>query len=152
MAQPWHFLDTNILLRLSIPTHADAQPVSAAVESLQRRQTPLAFTFQNITEFWNVATRPAERNGFGYTVQQVEFMVREIETMFNFLPDSEAVYREWRNVVAAYQVKGVQVHDARLVAAMRVYGIRHLVTLNENDFKRYSGVVIVRPQEVTLQP
>ncbi|HSU55348.1 MAG TPA: PIN domain nuclease, partial [Candidatus Dormibacteraeota bacterium] len=126
--------------------------VSAAVEQLQLRQTPLAFTFQNITEFWNVATRPAERNGFGYTVQQVEFMVREIETMFNFLPDTEAVYREWRNIVAAEEVKGVQVHDARLVAAMRVYGIHYLVTLNENDFKRYFGIVIVRPEKETLQP
>lgn len=152
MPQPWHLLDTNILLRLGVPTQEDSSSVSAAIEQLQLRQTPLAFTFQNITEFWNVATRPAERNGFGWTVQQAGFMVQEFETIFNFLPDIEAVYREWRNIVAAYEVKGVQVHDARLVAAMRVYGIRHLVTLNASDFQRYSGIVLVRPQEITLQP
>ena len=45
-------------------------------------------------------------------------------------------------------VQGVQVHDLRLVAWMQVHGISHLLTLNQTDFARYSGVVAQSPQDV----
>ena len=53
------------------------------------------------------------------------------------LPDSEAVYREWRNVVLQYDVSGVQVHVACLAAAMRVHGVVHVLSLNLGDFQRF---------------
>jgi hypothetical protein len=37
-------------------------------------------------------------------------------------------------------VSGIQVHDARMVAAMRVHGIANLLTLNAKDFRRYGGI------------
>ena len=58
------------------------------------------------------------------------------------------VHREWRRLVVAYQVRGVKVHDARLVAVLRTYRIRHLLTLNEEDFERYAEVVVVRPESI----
>lgn len=42
-------------------------------------------------------------------------------------------------------VSGKNVHDAKLVAAMNVNGISHVLTFNEADFRRYAGIVIVRP-------
>jgi hypothetical protein len=44
------------------------------------------------------------------------------------LPDNEAVYREWGTVVVHYGVMGVQVHDARFAAAMRVNRVSHIVS------------------------
>jgi predicted nucleic acid-binding protein len=38
---------------------------------------------------------------------------------------------------------GVQVHDARLAAAMIVHHIRHILTLNETDFSRFTEVTVV---------
>jgi hypothetical protein len=38
------------------------------------------------------------------------------------------------------------VHDARLVAAMHVHGVTHLLTLNVRDFARYPGITVVHPQ------
>ena len=61
------------------------------------------------------------------------------------LPDSEAVYHEWRRLVFAYSVSSVQVHDARLAAAMSVHGVTHLLTLNPDDFKRYPHLMAVHP-------
>ena len=43
---------------------------------------------------------------------------------------------------------GVQVHDARLVAAMLVYGILRLLTLNDRDFGRYTAISAVHPRDV----
>ncbi len=109
------------------------------------RGAPLYYTLQNMTEYWNACTRPVERNGFGLSIAATENGAREIERSFNLLPDTDLVYREWRQLVLAYQVRGAKVHDARLVAVMRTYGIRHLLTFNETDFRRYPDIITVRP-------
>jgi predicted nucleic acid-binding protein len=49
--------------------------------------------------------------------------------------------------VTTYKVIGVQVHDARLVAAMRVNGIQRLLTFNGDDFLRYKEIIqVIHPQ------
>jgi hypothetical protein len=45
-------------------------------------------------------------------------------------------------------VSGTKVHDARLVAAMMVHAITHLLTLNAGGFARYPGVSAVHPYDV----
>jgi len=40
------------------------------------------------------------------------------------------------------------VHDARLAAAMLVHGLNHILTLNQPDFARYTGLEVVHPQAV----
>ncbi len=55
---------------------------------------------------------------------------------------------EWRKIVVAAGVSGIQVHDARMVAAMRVHGIANLLTLNAKDFRRFSGITVLSPDEV----
>jgi hypothetical protein len=66
------------------------------------------------------------------------------------LLDSPAIYQEWRQLVVSFGVSGVQVHDARLVAAMKVNGVTHILTFNTTDFVRYAstGIVAVDPTNV----
>jgi hypothetical protein len=58
-------------------------------------------------------TRPVVRNGFGLTVSEAEREVRVIEAGMTFLPDSEAVYREWRRIVVQHGILGFRytTHD-----------------------------------------
>jgi predicted nucleic acid-binding protein len=93
-------------------------------------------------------TRPPVRNGLGLTVAEAERQVRAIESGMSLLPDSEAVYREWRRIVVQYGVLGVQVYDARLAAAMRVHRVSHILTLNVADFSRFSGLTAVHPGSI----
>jgi hypothetical protein len=93
-------------------------------------------------------TRPLVRNGLGLTVAETERQVRAIEVGMSFLPDNEAVYREWRKIVVEYGVLGVQVHDARLAAAMPVHRVSHILTLNVTDFGRFSALTAVHPGSV----
>jgi predicted nucleic acid-binding protein len=65
------------------------------------------------------------------------------------LPDSLAVHQEWRKLLVTYNVSGAQVHDARLVAAMRVHGVKQILTFNERDFARYTGIEAVHPRTVS---
>ena len=59
-----------------------------------------------------------------------------------FLPDNERVYSIWRQLVIANNVRGVQVHDARLAAIMQAYGLTHILTLNQPDFLRYTDIQV----------
>ena len=93
-------------------------------------------------------TRPFASNGFGLTVDEADRQVRVIEAGMSFLPDNEALYREWRLLIVRYAVSGVQVYDARLAAAMLVHGINHIMTLNVADFSRYIGLTPVHPKNV----
>ena len=59
-------IDTNILLRSAQPTHPLCMEATYAVSKLLRQDDAVSFCSQNIAEFWNVATRPAEVNGLGF--------------------------------------------------------------------------------------
>lgn len=140
-------VDTNVLLRRvqrSHPSHA------VAVESVARLVAagePVYFTLQNIAEFWNVATRPAEHNGFGFSPVAALAEVANIEEDLELLPDTAQLYAEWKRLVVRHNVIGVKVHDARLVAAMNVHGVQRLLTFNTGDFIRY-GIEVVQPAAV----
>jgi predicted nucleic acid-binding protein len=141
-------VDTNILLRVSRRSDPQHKLVDGALAKLALAGTILHYTHQNIAELWNAMTRPSSRNGFGLTVAEAEREVRAIEAGMSLLPDSEAVYQEWRRIVVEHAVLGVQVHDARLVAAMRVHRVRHILTLNVTDFSRYSEITVAHPSDV----
>ena len=139
-------LDTNVLLRYvhrADPAHAD---VLAAVHHLRDGGEMLCMAPQNGVECWNVATRPVNRNGFGLTPVQAARMLDLLEQLFPVLPETPVLYPTWRALVAAAEVSGVQVHDARLVAWMQVHRITHLFTLNPRDFARYeplAGITVL---------
>jgi predicted nucleic acid-binding protein len=141
-------LDTNILLRIARPSVPEYQIISTAVAKLAETGTSLHYTQQNIAELWNVMTRRPEHNGFGFTPPEAEAEVSAIERLMTRLPESEAGYREWRRLIVKYGVTGVQVHDARLAATMRVHGVGHILTLNIGDFARYEGIVVLHPSSV----
>lgn len=141
-------VDTNILLRMTRRSDPQHKLVDAALVKLAGQNTSLHYTHQNIAELWNAMTRPLDRNGLGLSVADAEREVRAIETGMSFLPDNESVYREWRKIVVQHSILGIQVHDARLAAAMHVHRIGHILTLNASDFSRYHGITAVHPKSV----
>lgn len=142
-------VDTNVLLRLLSPADPDHRTVRLAVEALVARGDQPCFSSQNLVEFWNVCTRPVDRNGFGLTTGETDSRARLIESQFLFLPETERIHFEWRRLVVLHAVAGVQVHDARIAAAMLVHGVSHLLTLNGRDFTRYAGIMPIHPQDMT---
>jgi len=141
-------LDTNILLRLAKRDSAEFSSIREALRLLDIANNSLCYTSQNLAEFWNVSTRPVAKNGHGLSTQETDSAARHIEKAFQLLPDTEAIHTEWRRLVVAYAVSGVQVHDARLVAAMKVHGVQYLLTLNDRDFARFKEVVPLHPSQV----
>jgi len=140
-----------VLLRLVQPDSDEYGAIRRCTDLLWTRGADLFYTFQNLAEFWNVCTRPPERNGVGFSIAEIDRRASLIESKFTLAPDSPACYREWRKIVVAAEVSGVQVHDARLVAAMHVHKIRNLLTLNAGDFLRYDEVTAVSPQDLLIK-
>ena len=148
-----YLIDSNILLRISRRDDPDYRIVDGALERLLKQGSALYYTHQNIAEFWNVWTRPADKNGFGLGGETAEREIRKFEGMMKFAADSAAAYDRWRQLVRNYGVMGIQVHDARLVAAMLVHGIPNLLTLNVTDFARYADVITaVHPRSFIEDP
>lgn len=143
-----YLLDANVLLRLYQPSSPEFSSVRRAVNSLHRANVALYYPSQNIVEFWNVSTRPVAQNGYGLSPAETNEVARQIEKAFILLPDIEAIHHEWRRLVSAYAVSGTKVHDARIVAAMIVHGVRHILTLDGRDFDRYADIVTVPPQNI----
>jgi len=136
-------IDTNILLRLV--QIADTQHVEAknAIDKLLAQNFTLCILLQNVSVFWNVCTRPLDKNGFGFSILQADTELSKIESVFDILPDIEEVCRNWRELIVNHSVSGVKVHDAKIVAAMKAHNIQNLLTFNAKDFKRYTYIKAV---------
>jgi predicted nucleic acid-binding protein len=144
-----YLFDTNILLRLTNAADPAYTLAVEALRTLRRRREMLYFTPQVLAEFWSVCTRPpSTRGGFGLLPSEAERRARLIERYFRLLPDSVTTYQVWRQLLVRHTVAGVKVHDARLIASMKVYGITHLLTFNTEDFTRYPDITVVTPQHV----
>ncbi len=148
MAGALYLADSNILLRLVNRDHPQYALVRGALRALRRKDMTPGYTLQNMTEFWNASTRPKDRNGFGLTVEETERNAEVIERSFTLLADTQAIYREWRRIVVQYRVSGVQVHDARLAAAMYAHGITKILTFNGPDFSRFEGLDVIDPNNI----
>lgn len=143
-----YLADTNILLRGVQKSHQLHGIVSRAVRQLLDESEELCVTSQNLIEFWAVATRPLASNGLELTVAEAAREVEALKVAFTLLPDAPNAFCEWESVVLKHQVKGKQAHDARLVAAMMAHNITHLLTPNVDDFKRYSEIMVIKPEDI----
>ncbi len=145
-----YLLDTNVLLRSADPNHPMYDDATNAISWLQNQGETLCIVPQNLIEFWNVYTRPTNKNGLGHTPEEAGEEIRRLKAFFNVLTDTASIYDEWERLVMQYQVKGVNVHDARLTAAMLVHGLTHILTFNVEDFNRYAReITAVHPTSVT---
>ncbi|MBD2212372.1 type II toxin-antitoxin system VapC family toxin [Nostoc linckia FACHB-104] len=144
-----YLVDTNVLLRSVDLTHPMNPDAVNAISRLRSRGEQLHIVPQNLIEFWNVCTRPTDKNGLGRNAVEAQAEVNSLKILFPLLLDTEAIYQEWERLVVAYGIRGVNVHDARLVAAMLVHGLTHILTFNVIDFARYSEITPVHPTTIT---
>jgi len=138
-------IDTNVLGRMAEPAHPQHRLAITSTDALDHRGDRLCIVPQVLYEFWVVATRPTADNGLGLSVAEATAELARLKTLFLFLFDSAAIYPEWERLVTGHQVTGKSGHDARLVAAMAVHGLTHLLTFNTAHFARYHGIAVLDP-------
>ena len=105
-------------------------------------------TAQVLIELWVVATRPVEVNGLGWSTKQTHSVIEQLLERFPLIEDTLHIFPTWLSLVTENEVKGKRTHDVRIVAVMLTHKISHVLTLNPNDFKNFSEITTVRPQEI----
>jgi predicted nucleic acid-binding protein len=139
-------VDTNVLLRLS--RSGDSEPNAfATVAALRSHGFDMFTTVQNVAEYWNVSTRPAEKNGHGLSIQQVSANVAVIVQNYEIISEDREMFDRWLQLLVDYSVSGKQVHDTRIVAHM-VRNISFLLTLNIKDFARFADIQLLDPNHM----
>jgi predicted nucleic acid-binding protein len=143
-----YLVETNVVLRALTIANPQKAVARQAIKALLKGGADLCIVPQNIVEFWGVCTRPEKDNGLGKTIAATDRYCRFLESFLTVLPEISAIFTEWRTLVVNYQVSGKNVHDARIVAAMNVLGVRRILTFNTSDFIRYNRLEVVHPQSV----
>jgi predicted nucleic acid-binding protein len=141
-------VDSNVLIFSIQQGHPWREDSIKALEFFLAADETVCVFLQNIAEFWNVCTRPVDKNGLGLQVKEKERRLTGLDSTLTLLHDTPSVYREWRKLLVQHDVKGSQVHDARLVAGMKIHGIDRVLTYNPADLKRYAGITAVRPGSI----
>jgi predicted nucleic acid-binding protein len=143
-------VDTNVLVgalqTFDLELHATAR---RAVKALYRQGEQLVCFPQNLVEFWNTSTRPANANGLGFTPEQAARYVDRFLTLLRLLPETPNIFPTWQMLVLQHRVSGIKVHDARIVAAMTVNQITNILTSDLEDFNRYRSITVRHPKDVT---
>jgi predicted nucleic acid-binding protein len=97
-------IDTNILVRRINRHDPQYRDAHRALEKIAQRGDRICITPRNMMEFWNVATRPADKNGLALTPSHADRITRRFEESFRLLPDTVDIYGEWRKLVVNHSV------------------------------------------------
>ena len=138
-------VDTNVLIFSVQDGHPWQEDSINAIERRLLADETIYVLPQNLAEFWNVCTRPANKNGIGLSVENADRRLTYLESLLTVLHDTPLVYSQWRRLIVEHGVKGVQVHDARIAAAMLTHGVEQILTYNPRDFSRYGAITPIHP-------
>ncbi len=134
-------LDTNIILRLVDKKSSEHKNVLGLVKSLISDRYHICLLPQTLIEFWVVATRPVDANGFGWNTEFTRQELDKLLGLFILLPDVDSIFTHWLNLVSK-GVSGKRAHDARIAAALLAHEADAIVTFNSQDFKDFGVEVI----------
>lgn len=130
-------IDTNILVhahRPEMPSHARAK---AALAELARERTRFGLPFHCLVEFSGLVTKPrlfATPSSSDQVRAQIEAWLQPPNAWL--LVEDEPTLGAFKDVLKESGAQGGAVHDARIVACCRRYGVRVLWTA-DRDFGEY---------------
>src|SRR5665213_307371 len=134
--------DSNVLVHLTNSISDEHTTAGKAILALEEQGVAFLYTLQNLAEFWNVCTRDRP-SGLGLTTEEAAERVQLIGTQFTYMPETAAAEPIFKDILIRQRVRGVQVHDARLVALMMANGVEEILTFDRKDFRRYGAVTVL---------
>jgi toxin-antitoxin system PIN domain toxin len=138
-------VDTNILVyahREDAPFHGSA---TRRLAGLAEAATAWAIAWPCIHEFLAIVTHPRiydPPTSLSGACDQVDAWLESPSLVL--LSESDQHWPELRALLAAGQISGGRVHDARIAALCIQHGVRELWSA-DRDFSRFPGLVTVNP-------
>jgi predicted nucleic acid-binding protein len=145
-------IDTNVVLASIEAGDPHFASTALALSTLRRRRRRVLVTAQILIEFYRVCTRPPSERGLGMTPAQAAKQREDILHLYGLLDETPAIFNAWKSLVDTAQVRGKQVHDARLVAVCHAHNIDAILTFNTTDFDRFEkigpGILVISPKDI----
>jgi predicted nucleic acid-binding protein len=142
-----YLLDTNLLLRLTDSKSPHNQTAAQAIARLLSSGDQVFITAQNLLEFWAVATRPVDANGFGWPHERSAAELELIQSRFPMLEDTAEIFRICLDLIKTCRITGKRVHDARLGSIAIASKMDHILTFNTRDFSTL-GISVIDPNTI----
>ena len=134
-------LDTSMILRSKQKSSSHYHFITEKLIEMVSIGEELVVCPQVIYEFYVVATRPHDKNGFGLSAETAIGEIENILSTYSMLAETDQVYFNWLKLISDYKVIGKNAHDARIVAFMVSNSISSLYTLNKKDFERFHSII-----------
>jgi predicted nucleic acid-binding protein len=138
------FVDTNVLVFANVAEAPLHKVALAKLEEYRESDCQVSISGQVLREYLAVRSRAEFLKGASDLSTLVE-RVRFFESAFDVVYDTPDTLDKLLMLVKKVDVGGKQIHDANIVATMLTHGIKHLLTDNVEDFKRYSSFITVIP-------
>ncbi len=134
------FVDTNILVYASRQRSPFYGRAAAGLRNAASGSGPLWFSRQVLREYLAVVTRPQPTepalSGTMAVADAQAFLAR-----LHVAEDGPRVTEILLQLLVQHPSGGKQIHDVNIVATMLAHGISRLLTFNEPDFRRFSGLI-----------
>ena len=134
-------IDTNVLVYATVAGSPWYDEARRWLADLQRGGISLYITTQIYREYLVVLTR-GEVFEQMFTPDEALDILRTLRTSVTVLGETSQSLEILQDLVQRYQVKGKQVHDANIVAVMVHQNVDRLATYNQDDFKRYTEIIL----------
>lgn len=131
------FLDTNILIYLSLTRSPLHERACAALVTAESSRETLTISSQVLREFLSATTGSKLNQPPALSLSQARYAVTIFMAEFHLVEDGLHVWRAFDSLLADGNFAGKQIHDAYLVATMLAHDIPWLLTHNIRDFQRF---------------
>jgi predicted nucleic acid-binding protein len=138
------FVDTNVLVFANVAEAPLHKVALAKLQEYQESGCQIWISAQVLREYMSVRSRLENAKRSMQPATLVD-RVRFFESAFNVAYETQNTLDRLLMLVKKVEVGGKQIHDANIVATMLERGIKHLLTDNIEDFRRFEPYITVLP-------
>jgi predicted nucleic acid-binding protein len=138
------FIDTNVLVYANQANATEHVRATSLVRDAEARSAALWISRQVLREYLSAVTR-SQAAGPALSLQIAVTRVRWFAQRFRVADETAEVTGNLLSLLDSVPAAGKQVHDANIVATMLAHGIRHLLTFNVADFRRFEAFITIEP-------
>jgi predicted nucleic acid-binding protein len=138
------FVDTNVLVYANQANASEHARATSLVRNAEARSAAIWISRQVLREYLSAVTRP-QAAGPALPLRVAANRVRWFAQRFRVADETAEVTPRLLSLLDSIPAAGKQVHGADIVATMLAHGIRHLVTFNVADFRRFEPLIAIEP-------
>ena len=100
-----------------------------------------------LIEFFQIITNPAKAQQYWSSQYAVEYIRNLINTSTEIHYQNKEIFESMLTGLVEYKISKYDIYDHIIYQLMKQNSVKELVTVNENDFKKYKDIHLIIPKE-----